>query len=746
MFNKALASLAIVAVVLAAWGATAPIAGPPAEADGHSATRSLSTATVAPGGQITVTVAASGLGSFGQVVETIPSGFTYVSTTFADGAVVSGQTVSFTIFGSSANFTYTVTASSTAGSYSFSGMVKDSNRATRSVGGSSSVTVSAPASGGTTAARSLSTSTVGTGGQIVVSISAGGLGSFGSVEETLPAGFTYVSTTSADGAVASGQKVTFTILGSSADFTYTVTASSTPGSYTFAGQVKNDQRVASSVGGSSSVTVTGAATGALATRSLSSTAVGAGGQIVVTVAVSGLGAFGQVVETLPAGFTFLSTTLQDDPATSGQLLTFTILSGGTTFTYTVAATTSDGVYTFAGSVTDDQRRRSSVTGDTTVTVGAGAPSDGGGGGGSDSGVNGPPAFSEGARATRGVDEGSRAGTRVGAPVTADDPNDDELEYTISGIDAARFQVDIVSGQITVAAGTTLDHEAKNAYSVDVVATDQGGRSDRITVTINVNNEDEDGAIVLSPAQPRVQSPVTAMVDDPDGGVTDVSWSWASSTDGSVWIAIDGASSASYSPSVDDVGKMLRASATYTDAHGPGKSANGVTDSSVTSVSNIGPEFSSDTAQRSVAEDAAVGSSVGGPVTASDPDQGDTITYSLGGPDSASFGIDAATGQITTAAALDYETRSMYSVTVSAADGKDGDGNPDSTNDDSIDVTIMVTDVEEVVAPEPGDDRDVLPVTGGPAAPTWLISLLAFVAAITVLGGAVMTRRSRGRVA
>ena len=60
--------------------------------------------------------------------------------------------------------------------------------------------------------------------------------------------------------------------------------------------------------------------------------------------------------------------------------------------------------------------------------------------------------------------------------------------------------------------------------------------------------------------------------------------------------------------------------------------------------------------------------VGSPVTATDTDQGDTLTYTLGGVDAAAFTIVPGTGQIQTAIVLDQETRSRYAVTVTANDG------------------------------------------------------------------------------
>ena len=64
-----------------------------------------------------------------------------------------------------------------------------------------------------------------------------------------------------------------------------------------------------------------------------------------------------------------------------------------------------------------------------------------------------------------------------------------------------------------------------------------------------------------------------------------------------------------------------------------------------------------------------------------------MTYTLGGTDAASFDIVAATGQLQTEAALDYETKSSYEVTVTATDA---DGATDTT------VAIEVTNIVELI--------------------------------------------------
>ena len=83
--------------------------------------------------------------------------------------------------------------------------------------------------------------------------------------------------------------------------------------------------------------------------------------------------------------------------------------------------------------------------------------------------------------------------------------------------------------------------------------------------------------------------------------------------------------------------------------------------------------------------------IGTPVAATDADN-DTLSYALSGTDAASFDIGMSTGQLMTKAALDYESKMTYMVTVNANDGNGGT--------DSIDVTINVTDVDETTEPVP----------------------------------------------
>ena len=104
----------------------------------------------------------------------------------------------------------------------------------------------------------------------------------------------------------------------------------------------------------------------------------------------------------------------------------------------------------------------------------------------------------------------------------------------------------------------------------------------------------------------------------------------------------------------------------------------------------------------VAENTAADTDIGSPFTATD---NDLLTWTLDGTDMESFAVDSDTGQLKTRAALDYEARSSYSVTVGVSDG---------TSSDTHAVSVGVTDVDEQPATPAAPD-----VTATPGATTSL---------------------------
>ena len=112
--------------------------------------------------------------------------------------------------------------------------------------------------------------------------------------------------------------------------------------------------------------------------------------------------------------------------------------------------------------------------------------------------------------------------------------------------------------------------------------------------------DRPGTVSLFPARPRAGTVVSAALSDPDGLVGGgsgpaassgaVSWSWARSSDGTAWTGVEAYDDGdSYVPTEEDEGMLLRAEASYTDGHGPGKSAEAVL-SAVVGAREPGPEL------------------------------------------------------------------------------------------------------------------------------------------------------------
>ncbi|MCY3886915.1 MAG: cadherin domain-containing protein [Chloroflexi bacterium] len=299
---------------------------------------------------------------------------------------------------------------------------------------------------------------------------------------------------------------------------------------------------------------------------------------------------------------------------------------------------------------------------------------------------------------------------------ATDAEGDTVTLSMSGADMSKFT--LTAGALTFQ--TAPDFEAPgsadgdNVYEITITAASTGsatGATEKRTalaVTVTVTNENDPGTISLSAAQPRVGFALTATApSDTDGGVRGVTWKWESAAaaadfdDATATITeIKGATSASYTPVEDDAGRFLRATASYTDAHGPDKSASVVSEQAVQAAHNLAPVFTDEDTEttgtqldpREVAENSDAGTNVGDPIVATDtadaePGDNDALTFALSGADAGPFAI-AATGQITVRAAntLDHETKDTYTVTVTVSDLEGLSS--------SIDLTIKVTDVNE----------------------------------------------------
>ena len=335
---------------------------------------------------------------------------------------------------------------------------------------------------------------------------------------------------------------------------------------------------------------------------------------------------------------------------------------------------------------------------------------------SQSPTNSPPVWTETGTVTRSVNEDVAAGSNIGAPVTATDANDDTLTYLlVEYYNTGIFEIDSGSGQISLKDDQTLDHESVPTYWVRVIVfdgKDRFGNDDTDAerpayfdssklVVINVTNVEEDGSVHLSTDSPEVNEEIAASLREPDGTVSNLIWQWqiADSNPSNTWEDISGATSDTYTPSLGDLGKYLRAKATYDDWDNTGKEAIGTAANAVSQPSNEPPEFNEgSTTTRPVNENAPARTRLGVAVAALDPES-DPLTYSLAtGPDSDKFVVESGTGQLEVAAGVqfDYETATdfEFEVVVQVTDGKAADHTQDTAIDDTITVTIELVNVDE----------------------------------------------------
>ena len=277
-------------------------------------------------------------------------------------------------------------------------------------------------------------------------------------------------------------------------------------------------------------------------------------------------------------------------------------------------------------------------------------------------TNHPPVFPS-PETSFSVDENTPPGQDIGIPVTAFDDGGERLTYTLDGPDAAAFDL-FVANQLRTKA--ELDYETKDSYRFVVSVRDSRNDAgeadtetdDTIEVTITVVDLDEAGTVTLTGTPAQLREELTAALHDDDGRPSGITWQWARS--GITWTDIDMATSERYTPEAGDLGKHLRATATYTDRYGSGKSA-----STTTTAVQAPPKVTLHLSPSSINED-------GGQSTV-------TARLASASPAVTTVTVSAPAGDVTlsnnrtlTIAAGKTESTGTGTVTLTAVDN-DGDG-------------------------------------------------------------------------
>ena len=278
---------------------------------------------------------------------------------------------------------------------------------------------------------------------------------------------------------------------------------------------------------------------------------------------------------------------------------------------------------------------------------------------------------------------------------ATDADGDDLSYSLSGADAARFTINPATGAVRFIASPDFENPAdaggNNVYDITVTATD-GANDTPQAIAITVTNENDNDPVFTSPASVSVAenqtSAYTAVATDADGDALSYG---LSGTDAALFTINGNTGAVSFRaapdfemPGDDNEDRDYNIIVTAFDGDNTTNHAVVITVTDVTEVGNApvftspgsaGVEENQTTAYTAVATDA----------------DGTTPTYRLSGTDAALFTLDATTGVVSFREAPDFEApgdaggNNVYNITVTATDG---------ANDTDQAIAITVTNVND----------------------------------------------------
>ena len=343
--------------------------------------------------------------------------------------------------------------------------------------------------------------------------------------------------------------------------------------------------------------------------------------------------------------------------------------------------------------------------------------------------------------TGDVSENAIIGTAIGITAFAEDADAvDTVSYTLSSADLAAglFAIDSATGIVTLAGN--LDYETATSHTFQVIATSTDGSTSTENFTINVgdNNsgigggsgpDDDHDVGVITDTDPTTGDVsenaiigtaigISAFAEDADA-VDTVSFTLSSADLAAGLFAIDSATgivtlagNLDYETATSHTFQVI---ATSTDGStstenftiNVGDNNSGIGGGSGPDDDHdVGVITDTDPTTGDVSENAIIGTAIGISAFAEDADAVDTVSYTLSFADLAAglFAIDSATGIVTLAGNLDYETATSHTFQVIATST---DGSTSTEN-----FTINVGDNNSGIGggSGPDDDHDVGVIT------------------------------------
>ena len=245
-------------------------------------------------------------------------------------------------------------------------------------------------------------------------------------------------------------------------------------------------------------------------------------------------------------------------------------------------------------------------------------------------------------------------------VSATEPEGGAVTFKITaGNDAGLFALDAASGALTVAGA--LDHETTASASLTVEATTADAATATVVVIVTVADVDEAPAfgstvVRFSVAEDAAADAAVGTVGatDPEAGT--LTYAITAGNDADAFAIAAGTGALTVAGTLDHETTDAY-SLTVTASDAAGHTATATVAITVTDVV-FPPVFGAASYSFSVAENAAVGAAVG-TVGATEPEGGAVSFTITAGNDAGAFAIDAGSGALTVAGALDHETTASY---------------------------------------------------------------------------------------
>ena len=427
-----------------------------------------------------------------------------------------------------------------------------------------------------------------------------------------------------------------------------------------------------------------------ATRSFDPATVEPGGTVTVSIDIEGVGLAGSVTETLPAGFTYESTDAAIPPSENGSELVFTFL-GSSDFSYVLTASSTEGSHSFSGSLNPgpgldavDVGGADTVTVETTPEQTGPQPE-----------TNGLQFDVVSAKAVKGAQVSQVDRPIDSNPLTWVIDTDDALGDFNGAV--GDFEVKhIGNGEfgLFVANSGASDLDGSQSISVDLPYTNADGVVLTTTLTGAINERDALNITNAGPFTiPQGISDGTLIGNfNVSGGIGDEYLDGILTGDGSDLFAVNDADMTFMYRGGDlEVGTYSLSLTVSGDAGLANRTDKADVDVIVTA-SNMAPTVPATFSPPAIKENLTgaglvrAETEVGDASYGVDANDGDTLTYSLSGGDSALYAINSSSGMITVGAAGIADSADGGDVThsfiITVSDGI-------SANDRDISATVEV---------------------------------------------------------